>query len=80
MASYRVIQSFDHPCIPNMFMSMRLCQTQIHILINFPSINDYSDDEVLKIFSNLHSTLAKDFLSHQMMRMHRMSSPLTKSD
>ena len=53
VASYRVIQSFDHPCIPNMFMSMELYQTQTHIYINSWLTNDNSDDEVLETLSNL---------------------------
>ena len=61
-------------------MSMELCQTQIHIHINSPSISDDFNDEALKFFSNLYPTLAKDFLSHLEMRMHRMTSLLTKSD
>ena len=63
-----------------MFMSMESYQTQTHILINFSSINDDSDDKALKIFVNLHSALAKDFLSHQEMRIYSMISPLTRSD
>ena len=60
-------------------MSKESCQTQIHILIDSPSINDNSNDEALEILSNLYPALAKDFLS-QVMRIHRMSSPLTRSD
>ena len=62
-----------------MFMSMDLCQTQIHILINSLSINDNSN-KVLEILSNLHSTLAKDFSSYLEMKIYWMSSPLTRSD
>ena len=63
-----------------MFISMKSCQTQTHILIDSSSINDDSDDEALKILFNLHPALAKDFLSHQEMRMHKITSPLTRSD
>ena len=59
---------------------MESCQTQIHIHTNSLSIRDDSNDKVLEIFFILHPTLAKDFLSHIEMRMHRMASSLTKSD
>ena len=61
-------------------MSIELCQTQIHIHIDSLSINDDSNDEVLKILSNFYSILVKDFLSHLEMRMHRMVFFLTRSD
>ena len=53
VVSYHAIQSFNHPCTPNMFTSVELCQTQTHIHIDSPLINDDSDDEALEIFSNL---------------------------
>ena len=34
-------------------MSMKVCQTQIHIHIDSQLINDDSDDEVLETLSNL---------------------------
>ena len=61
-------------------MSIESCQTQTHIYIDSPSIYDVFNDKVLEILSNLHPTLVKDFLSHLEMRMHRMISPLTRSD
>ena len=45
MANYRAIESFDHPCTFNMFMSMESCQTQIHIHINSQLTNDDSNEE-----------------------------------
>ena len=60
-------------------MSMDSCQTQIYILIDSSSINDNSNKE-LEILSNLHTTLAKDFLSYLDMKIYRMSCPLTWSD
>ena len=53
MANYRVIQSFDHPCILNIFMNMELCQTQTYIHINSQLTNDDFDDKVLETLSNL---------------------------
>ena len=35
-------------------MSIELCQTQIHIHIDFLSISDDSNDKVLVTLSNLH--------------------------
>ena len=61
-------------------MSMESCQTQIHILIDSLSINDDSDDKALETLFNLHPALVKDFLSHQVIKMHRMSSSFTRSD
>ena len=55
-------------------------QTQIHIHINSLSNSDDSNDEALKILSNLHPALAKDFVSHLEMRIHRMTSSLIRSD
>ena len=54
-------------------MSMESCQTQIHIYIDSASISDNSNNEILKIFSNLYSALIKKILSHLEMRMHRMA-------
>ena len=53
MVSYHIIQSFDHPCTLNMFMSMKLYQTQTHIHIDSQLTNDDSDDEALETLSNL---------------------------
>ena len=81
MANYRVIQSFDHPCTLNMFMSMESCQTQTHIHINSQLTNNDSNKEVLETFSNLLPAFdQKTFLSHLGLRIHRMRSPLTRSD
>ena len=55
MVSYRAIQSFDHPCILNIFMSMESCQTQTHIHINSQLTNNDSNEEVLETLSNLLS-------------------------
>ena len=54
-------------------MSIESCQTQIHIYIDSASISYNSNNEALKIFSNLYSALIKNFLSHLEMRMHRMA-------
>ena len=62
-----------------MFMSMESYQTQIHILIDSLSIIDDSN-EALKITSNFYPALVRNFSSHLEMRMHRISSPLTRSD
>ena len=48
---------------------MESCQTQTHIHMDSPSINDDSNNEALE-----------DFLSHLEMRIHRMISLLTRSD
>ena len=56
MVNYRAIQSFDHPCTLNMFMSMESCQTQIHIHIDSQLINNNSNEEALETLSNLHLT------------------------
>ena len=42
-----------------MFMSMESCQTQTHIHINSQLTNDDSNEEVLKIFSNLFPTFGQ---------------------
>ena len=81
MISYRAIQNFDQSYTPNIFISMESCQTQTHIHINFLSISDDSNDEVLEILLNLYPAFGqKIFLSHLVMRIHRMPSPLTRSD
>ena len=53
MVSYHTIQSFDHPSTLNMFMSMKSCQTQIHIHIDSQLTNDNSNEEALETLSNL---------------------------
>ena len=63
MASYCVIQSFDHPCTLNMFMSMEPCQTQTHIHIDSQLTNDDSNEEVLEILSNLFSVFSQKTFS-----------------
>ena len=81
MASYYTIQSFDHPCTLNMFMSMESCQTQTHIHIDSQLTNNDSNEEALETLSNLLSAFGqKIFLSHLGLRIHRMRSPLTRSD
>ena len=81
MVSYHTIQSFDHPCTLNMFISIESCQTQIHIHIDSQLTNDDSNEEVLETFSNLLPTFGqKIFLNHLGLRIHRMRSPLTRSD
>ena len=56
MASYRAIQSFDHPSTLNMFISMESYQTQTHIHINSQLTNDDSNEEALETLSNLFLT------------------------
>ena len=79
VASYRAIQSFNHP-------ASRICSwVWIHVklkhifllILHLIFDNSY---EALEALSNLHTTLAKVFLSYHKMRIHRMSSPLTRSD
>ena len=45
MISYHAIQSFDHPCILYMFMSMKSYQTQTHIHIDSQLTNDNFNEE-----------------------------------
>ena len=52
MVSCYAIQSFDHPYIPNMFMSMELYQTQ-------PHTHDDSNDEELETLSNIYPTFGQ---------------------
>ena len=79
--SYHTIQSFDHPSILNMFMSMELYQTQTHIYINFWLINDDFDEEALKILSNLLSIFGQKIFSSQLgIRIQRMRSSLIRSN
>ena len=81
VVNYRAIQSFDHPCTLNMFMSMESCHTQTHIHINYQLTNNDSNEEVLETLSNLLLAFGqKTFLSHLGLRIHRMRSPLTRSD
>ena len=61
MINYHAIQSFDHPCTLNIFMSMESCQTQTHIHIDSQLINDDSNEEVLEILSNFLSTFGQKF-------------------
>ena len=42
--------------------------------------NDDSTYETLETISNFHLVLIKDFLSHRLMRLLRMTSSLTESD
>ena len=63
-----------------MFIGMELCQTYLHIHIDYPSVNDNSNDEILETLSNFHHALIKDFLSYLEMIRHRMTSLLTRSD
>ena len=53
MVSYHIIQSFDHPCILNIFMSIESCQPQTQIHIDFQLTNDDSNEEALETLSNL---------------------------
>ena len=81
MINYYIILSFDHPCISNMFMRMKLCQTQPHIHIDSPSTNNDSNNEVLETLSNLYPTFGqKILLSYLEMRIYKMPSLLTRSD
>ena len=81
MVSYRAIQSFDHPSTLNMFMSMESCQTQTHIHIDSQLMNDDSNEEVLETLSNLLPAFDQRFFSsHLGLRIHRMRSPLIRSD
>ena len=59
MINYRAIQSFDHPYILNMLMSMKLCQTQIYIHIDSQLTNDDFNEEVLETLSNLLSAFGQ---------------------
>ena len=62
-------------------MSMESCQSQTHIHIDSQLTNDDSNKEVLETLSNLLSAFGqKTFLSHLGLRIHRMRSPLTRSD
>ena len=56
MINYCAIQSFDHPFILNMFMSIESYQTQTHIHIDSQLTNDNSDEEALETLSNLFPT------------------------
>ena len=81
MVNYRAIESFNHPCTLNMFMSMESCQTQTYIHIDYQLTNNDSNEEALETLSNLLPTFGqKIFLSHLGLRIHRMRSPLTRSD
>ena len=62
-------------------MSMESCQTQTHIHIDSQLTNDNSNEEALETLSNLLPTFGqKTFQSHLGLRIHRMRSPLTRSD
>ena len=61
-------------------MSMDSYQNQLYIHIDYSSINDDSNDEILETLSNFYFALIKDFLSHLEIITHRMISPLTRSD
>ena len=79
VASYRAIQSFDHP-------ASRICSwVWIHVKLKhifFSILHLIVDNlyERLETLSNLHTALAKVFSSYHKMRIHGMSSPLTRSD
>ena len=79
---WQVTMQFNPSIIPHLeyIYEYGSCQTQLHIHIDYPLINDDSNDEILETLSNLHSTLIKDFLSHLKMIIHRITSPFTKSD
>ena len=60
---------------------MESCQTQTHIHIDSQLTNNDSNEEALEILSNFLPTFGqKTFLSHLGLRIHRMRSPLTRSD
>ena len=62
-------------------MSMKLCQSQMHIHIDSLTINDDSNNKALEILSNLHPTFGqKIFSSHLGMRIHKMQFSLARSD
>ena len=62
-------------------MSMKSCQTQIHIHTDAQLTNDNSNEEALETLSNLLPTFGqKTFLIHLGLRIHRMRSPLNRSD
>ena len=63
MKSYHAIQSFDHLCTLNMFMSMESCQIQTHIHIDFQLTNDDSNKEALETLSNLLLAFGQKFFS-----------------
>ena len=64
-----------------MFMSMESCQTQTHIHIDSQLTNNNFNEEALETLSNLLPAFGqKTFLSHLGLRIHRMRSPLTRSD
>ena len=81
MISYHIIQSFDHSCILNIFMSIESYQTQIYIYIDSQLINDDFDKKVLETLFNLLSAFGqKLFSNHLGLRIHRMRSPFTRSN
>ena len=64
-----------------MFISMESYQIQTHIHINSQLTNNDSIEETLETLSNLLPAFGqKTFLSHLGLRIHRIRSPLTRSD
>ena len=77
--SFSIIQSFDHfsSRISNGYEKISYPNTYLN---KYQFINDELTYEILKIIFNFYLALIIDFLSHQSMRLLRMTSPFTESD
>ena len=72
MASYRVIQSFNHTSQMN--YGYRIISNLNAYLYGSRLDGDDSVDDTLKFFFNYHPVLVKDFLNHQPMRSQDVRS------